>query len=221
MNEIRTGLVRATAFIALFCLAFSLQAQGDPAAGKWLDEASATMSGYETISMDFDYVLDNQAEEVSQELSGSLLLKGEKYVVNLFGSTQIFDGSKTYTIIPENEEVNISDADLDPENTFTPSKFYTFYKSGYTYDMDELQNKDGKKIQFVRLTPIDSDSEVSSILVGIEVATKHIYQVIEIGNNETRTTLTARNMRTDENIGDSAFTFDEKKYTDMDYLINR
>jgi len=217
----RTGLARATAFIALFCLAFSLQAQGDPAAGKWLDEASATMSGYETISMDFDYVLDNQAEEVSQELSGSLLLKGEKYVVNLFGSTQIFDGSKTYTIIPENEEVNISDADLDPENTFTPSKFYTFYKSGYTYDMDELQNKDGKKIQFVRLTPIDSDSEVSSILVGIEVATKHIYQVIEIGNNETRTTLTARNMRTDENIGDSAFTFDEKKYTDMDYLINR
>ncbi len=221
MNEIRTGLERATAFIALFCLAFGLQAQGDPAAGKWLDEASATMSGYETISMDFDYVLDNQAEDVSQELSGSLLLKGEKYVVNLFGSTQIFDGSKTYTIIPENEEVNISDADLDPENTFTPSKFYTFYKSGYTYDMDELQNKDGKKIQFVRLTPIDSDSEVSSILVGIEVATKHIYQVIEIGNNETRTTLTARNMRTDENIGDSAFTFDEKKYTDMDYLINR
>lgn len=87
--------------------------------------------------------------------------------------------------------------------------------------MDELKNENGKKIQFVRLTPIDSDSEVASILVGIEVSTKHIYQVIEIGNNETRTTLTARNMRTDENIGDDAFAFDEKKYTDMNYLINR
>ena len=60
-----------------------------------------------------------------------------------------------------------------------------------------------------------------SILVGIEVSTKNIYQVIEIGNNETRTTLTARDMRTDETVGDSAFTFDEKKYTDMNYLINR
>ena len=214
-------LVRASIFIVFLGLSFGLGAQNDPEAGKWLDEASSTMSGYETISMDFDYVLDNQAEDVSQELTGSLLLKGEKYVVNLFGSTQIFDGSKTYTIIPENEEVNISDADLDPENTFTPSKFYTFYKSGYTYAMDELKNRDGKKIQFVRLTPIDSDSEVASILVGIEVSTKHIYQVIEIGNNETRTTLTARNMRTDENIGDNAFAFDEKKYTDMNYLINR
>ena len=212
---------KAIVFVVLFFLSFGLMAQGNPEAGKWLDEASSTMSGYETISMDFDYVLDNQAEDVSQELTGSLLLKGEKYVVNLFGSTQIFDGSKTYTIIPENEEVNISDADVDPENTFTPSKFYSFYKSGYTYEMDEQTNRDGKKIQFVRLTPIDSDSEVASILVGIEVSTKHIYQVIEIGNNETRTTLTARNMQTDGNIGDDAFAFDEKKYTDMNYLINR
>jgi outer membrane lipoprotein-sorting protein len=220
-KENRMKLRRASIFIVIAFLTIGLRAQNDPEAGKWLDQASSTMSGYETISMDFDYVLDNQAEDVSQELTGSLLLKGEKYVVNLFGSTQIYDGSKTYTIIPENEEVNISDADVDPENTFTPSKFYTFYKSGYAYDMDELKNENGKKIQFVRLTPIDSDSEVASILVGIEVSTKHIYQVIEIGNNETRTTLTARNMRTDENIGDGAFTFDEKKYTDMNYLINR
>ncbi len=213
--------MRLGVILALFLTTLGLKGQNDPEAGKWLDEASATMSGYQSISMDFDYVLDNQAEDVSQELSGTLLLKGEKYVVNLFGSTQIFDGSKTYTIIPENEEVNISDADVDPENTFTPSKFYSFYKSGYTYAMDERKKRDGKDIQFIRLTPIDSDSEVASILVGIEVSTKNIYQVIEIGNNETRTTLTARDMRTDENIGDSAFTFDEKKYTDMNYLINR
>ena len=214
-------MFRLTSVVVMICASLSLNAQNDPAAGKWLDEASATMSGYETISMDFDYVLDNKAEDVSQALSGTLLLKGDKYVVNLFGSTQIFDGAKTYTIIPENEEVNISDADVDSENTFTPSKFYSFYKSGYTYAMDEVKTTDGKKIQFIRLTPIDSDSEVSSILVGIEVSTKHIYQVIEIGNNETRTTLTAKNMRTDENIGDNAFTFDEKKYTDLNYLINR
>ena len=199
----------------------SLVAQDDAVAGKWLDEASAKMSGYSDMAVDFDYVLDNQAEDVSQELSGDLLLKGDKYVVNLFGSTQIFDGSRTYTIIPENEEVNISEADIDDENTFTPSKFYTFYKAGYTYAMDEQKTVGGKKIQFVRLTPIDSDSEVQSILVGIEVGSKHIYQVIEIGNNETTTTLTAKKIVTDQNIGDSAFAFDEQKYLDMNYLINR
>ncbi len=216
MKQVSLGMLMVLLFVSV-----GLLAQNDTEAGQWLDVASATMSGYETISMDFDYVLDNQAEDVSQELTGSLLLKGDKYVVNLFGSTQIFDGFKTYTIIPENEEVNISDADVDPENTFTPSKFYSFYESGYNYAMDELKNINGKNIQFVRLIPIDSESEVASILVGIEVSTNHIYQVIEIGNNETRTTLTARNMKTNQDIGDSAFTFDEKKYTDMNYLINR
>ena len=207
----------------LFTMGTSLgmRAQDDAEAGKWLDEASAKMSGYRDMAVDFDYVLDNQAEDVSQELSGDLLLKGDKYVVNLFGSTQIFDGARTYTIIPENEEVNVSEADIDGENTFTPSKFYTFYKAGYTYAMDQQKTVGGKKIQFVRLTPIDSDSEVQSILVGIEVATRHIYQVIEIGNNDTTTTLTAKKIVTDQNLGDNAFSFDEQKYLDMNYLINR
>jgi outer membrane lipoprotein-sorting protein len=218
LNLFRPGMLSILLF---FGMALTLSAQDDPEAGKWLDEASSTMSSYKDMAVDFDYVLDNQAEDVSQELSGNLLLKGDKYVVNLFGSTQIFDGSRTYTIIPENEEVNVSDTDIDDENTFTPSKFYSFYKSGYTYAMDEQKTIAGRKVQFVRLTPIDSDSEVQSILVGIEVDSKHIFQVIEIGNNETTTTLTAKKIVTNQNLGDDAFAFDEKKYLDMNYLINR
>ena len=202
-------------------LGFDLKAQNDAEAGKWLDEASETMSRYENISVDFDYVLDNRSEDVTQELSGSVLLQGEMYVVNLFGSTQIYDGNNTYTIIPENEEVNISDADVNDENTFTPSKFYSFYKSGYTYVMGEQKTLNGKKVQFITLTPIDSNSEVASILVGIEVGSKHIYQVIEIGNNKTRTILTAKKIETNQIMESKTFSFDEQKYIDMNYLINR
>jgi len=193
----------------------------DAAAKSTLDNASANMRSYKNISMDFDYILDNEAEDVKQEMSGDLLLEGEKYLVNLFGSTQIFDGSKTYTIIPENEEVNINDADIDEDNTFTPSKFYSFYETGYTYGMAELKTVNGKKVQFVKLTPIDTNSEVSSILVGIDVKTNHIYQIIEIGTNQTRTILTAKNIKTNQQIDGSVFAFDEKKYEDLNYMINR
>lgn len=206
--------------IALFFMNVSM-AQNQVAAKSTLDQASATMRAYKNISMDFDYVLDNKAEDVKQEMSGDLLLEGEKYLVNLFGSTQIFDGSKTYTIIPENEEVNVTDADIDEENAFTPSKFYSFYESGYTYSMDELKEVNGKKVQFVRLTPIDTNSEISSILVGIDTKTNHIYQIIEIGTNQTRTVLTAKNIITNQQIDGSVFAFDEKKYEDLNYMINR
>ena len=196
-------------------------AQNSSAAKDLLDKTSTTMAAYSNLSMDFDYALDNQAEDVKQEMSGDVLLEGEKYMVNLFGSTQIFDGSKTYTIIPENEEVNVNEADVDEDNSFTPSKFYSFYESGYSYEMDELKQVNGKKVQFVRLTPIDTNSEISSILVGIDTKSNHIYQIIEIGTNQTRTILTAKNIKTNQQIDASVFAFDEKKYEDLNYMINK
>ncbi len=211
-----------TVSFVMVMLCFNLaMSQNDEAAKSTLDKASATMRAYENISMDFDYVLDNEAEDVKQEMSGDVLLEGEKYLVNLFGSTQIFDGLKTYTIIPENEEVNVNDTDIDEENTFTPSKFYSFYQSGYTYAMDELKMVNGKKVQFVRLIPIDTNSEISSILVGIDTKNNHIYQIIEIGTNQTRTILTAKNIKTNQQIDKSVFAFDEKKYEDLNYMINK
>lgn len=219
MNKFKLK-ISSVFLVAMFCFNVGTS-QNDQIAKSTLDKASAKMKAYDNISMDFDYVLDNKAEDVKQEMSGDVLLEGEKYMVNLFGSTQIFDGSKTYTIIPENEEVNINDADVDEDNSFTPSKFYSFYKAGYSYKMDELKKINGKNVQFVRLTPIDTNSEISSILVGIDTNTNHIYQIIEIGTNQTRTILTAKNIKTNQQIEASVFTFDEKKYEDLNYMINK
>ncbi len=54
-------------------------AQGDAKAKSILDKASSTMKAYSNLSMDFDYVLDNKAEDVKQEMSGDVILEGEKY----------------------------------------------------------------------------------------------------------------------------------------------
>lgn len=196
-------------------------AQNTTAAKDLLDKTSTTMAAYSNLSMDFDYVLDNQEEDVKQEMSGDVILEGDKYVVNLFGTKQIFDGAITYTIIPENEEVNISQADIDEDNAFTPSKFYSFYKSGYTFTMGDLKSVNAKNVQFVNLTPIDSDSEVRIIFVGIDLKTNHIYQIIEVGTNETRTILTASNIKTNQKIDANIFSFDENKYVELDYMINK
>lgn len=207
-----------TVFIVLISLdSFS---QNGVEAKKILDEVSQKMSSYKNIFVDFDYVLDNKEEDVRQELSGDVLLQGEKYKVNLFGSTQIFDGNKTYTIIPENEEVNVSNADIDDKNLVTPSKFYSFYKSGYSFYMGEKKKIKGKNIQFVKLVPMDSNSEVNSVLVGVDLSSMHIYQVIENGKNGTNTILTAKKIKTNKDLASNLFTFDKSKYEKMGYFIN-
>ena len=137
------------------------------------------------------------------------------------GTEQIFDGKKTYLIIHEDEEVIIQDASNNDDNTLTPSKMFSFYKNGFTYKMDALKTIKGIKIQYVKLIPIDSNSEIKEVMVGIDIRTKHIYNIIEIGDNNTITTLEVRTFRTNQPISEKLFIFDEATYRDQkNYTIS-
>ncbi len=184
-----------------------------------MNEVSAKVKSYDNISIDFRYVLDNSEENIRQETRGDVVMEGDKYVLNILGITRIYDGKTLYTISPEDEEVTISSNNTEEENTITPSMMLSFYESGYTYGMDILQNVQGRKIQYVKLIPIDSNSEIKHVLLGIDINTKHIYNLIEIGSNNTRTTLTVNSFKTNEPLSKTLFTFDESKYSD--YFINR
>ncbi|MDY7396137.1 outer membrane lipoprotein carrier protein LolA [Aureibaculum sp. 2210JD6-5] len=195
-------------------------AQSDAKAKKLLDDVSNKMSAYENIYVQFKYNLDNAKENVHQETRGDVTMKGDLYNVNFLGTNQFFDGKKTYTIITEDEEVNISDAEDNEEGTITPSKFFSFYKKGFNYKWDILQNITGRKIQYVKLTPIDSNSDIKHILLGVDVNTNHIYKLIETGNNGTVTTLTVSDFKTNQPISKTLFTFDKGKYESEGYIIN-
>ena len=195
-------------------------AQNEAAAKKLLDDVSSNIQKYDHIYIKFDYSLVNKEAGVEQNNHGDLTIQGEKYNVNFFGTIQIFDGDKTYTIIPENEEVNISAASDDNEDTLTPQKFYTFYKKGYSYSLGNKKQIKGKNIQFVKLIPIDSNSDIAEVKIGIDQKSNNIYTIIEKGKNETLTILTVKKFKTDQKIKDDLFKFDRKKYEDLGYMIN-
>ncbi len=206
--------------IALVFISTSLvYAQNANEAKALLDEVNTKATGYSNISIDFKYVLVNTEENIKQETRGDVTMQGDKYVLNVLGITRIFDGKTLYSISPEDEEVTISSDNTEDENTITPSKMLSFYKEGYNYAMDIVQNVNGRKVQYVKLTPIDSKSEIKSVLLGIDIKTKHIYNLIEIGANNTKTTLTVNSFKTNQTLSKTLFTFDESKY--KDYYINK
>ena len=191
----------------------------DAKAKALLDEVSTKAKNYKNISIDFKYVLENTEENIKQETRGDVIMEGEKYRLNILGITRIFDGQNLYSISPEDEEVTVSKVSNEDQNTITPSKMLSFYEDGFTYKMDIEQNVQGRKIQFVKLTPIDSSSEIKYVLLGIDNKTKHIYRLIEIGKNGTKTTLTVNSFKTNETLSKSLFTFDQVKY--KNYYINK
>ncbi|WP_271393783.1 LolA family protein [Aequorivita sinensis] len=202
--------------IALFITTFT-QAQD---AKSLLKEVSEKVKSYDNIAIDFKYNLNNSKENVNQDTRGDVTLQGDKYVLNMLGTTRIFDGKKIYTIVPEDEEVTISSYNPKDDKEITPSKMLTFYENGYNYKMDIVQNVKGRKIQYVKLMPIDSNAEIKNILLGIDVQTKHIYKLIQTDNQGTKYTLTVNSFKTNLPVSKTLFTFDEAKYKKDGYYIN-
>ncbi|MGI0106996.1 LolA family protein [Salinimicrobium sp. WS361] len=194
-------------------------AQSSKEAKQLLSEVSSKVESYDNIVIEFKYGLENTAENVKHETRGDVSLEGEKYLLNIMGTTRLFDGAKLYTIIPEDEEINISSHNPEEDQDISPSKMLTFYNNGYKTEMGPVQDLKGRKIQYVKLTPIDSNAEIKEIHLGIDKQTKHIYNMIQTQDNGTKITITVNSFKTNQPLPQSLFHFKESRY--KDYYINR
>jgi outer membrane lipoprotein-sorting protein len=210
---------RILSVIFVFFIGLSIQAQDAKKAKELLDEVTAKVKSYNNIVIDFKYSLSNPKEKINQESNGNVAIDGNLYNLNFMGVTKIFDGKKVYTIVPEDEEITIENFDTSDDKAISPDKMLTFYNSGFKYTWDILQNVKGRKIQFIKLTPNSSKDARKEILIGIDTQTKHIYNVIEVGKNGSKTTLTVNSFKTNQPLSKNHFTFTKSKYPN--YYINK
>jgi outer membrane lipoprotein-sorting protein len=202
-------------FILLSNLCF---AQSYEKAKNLLDRVSGQMKSKENIRFGFSYVLENKKEQIRQEMEGNVTLSGDRYILNFLEAEQLFDGEKIYTIVPENEEITISTPEEDDDVSVNPSKLLIFYEKGYGYEWDIQQRVMGKKIQFIKLLPIDDTTEINYLLLGIDTERLEVYRLIQVGSNGTMTTLTLNNQEANIVLPSDYFVFDQKRFPN--YYIN-
>jgi outer membrane lipoprotein-sorting protein len=207
-----------TLVLLLIGFSFTTNAQ-DKKAKTLLNEVTAKIKSYDNVVIDFKYALNNSKENINQNSKGNVTLQGNKYVLNFMGVTKIFDGKKTYTIVPEDEEVSVSNINDSDEKAITPSKMLTFFNTGYKFIWDISQNINGRKIQYIKLSPNNIKDQRKEILLGIDIQTKTINNLIEIGKNGTKTTLTVNSFKTNQPLSKNQFTFVVSKYPN--YYINK
>ena len=206
-------------FIAYIFLSIGLNGQTSEDAKKLLDDVSSNLISFENLSFDFSYVLENRPENIRQETNGSATISNNLYKIIFLGNEQIFDGEKIYTVVPENEEIMISSPeDSSDFGLLNPSELFVFYKTGYDYQWDIKQSVKGVPIQYIKLIPSEENLDIKYLLIGIDLRSKLIYKLIEIGKSDTITTLTLKNIRTNLNLSQDFFSFETDKYPD--YYIN-
>ena len=212
-------------FVIMLMINTSVISQQKDEARLLLDKVSTTMKTYNNMILDFSTSLMNEEAGINEDdelpTRGSITLQGEMYNLNYLGNNFIFNGIKLYVINHDEKEVMINDQDLEEEDgVIYPSRILTFYKEGYNYKMSLIKLINGRKIQFIELTPIDTDSEILKVNLGIDLKTNHIYKLIQFGDNGTKTTLTIDQFKSNQNISNELFQFDRNSYEKLGYLID-
>ena len=190
--------------------------QVDTDAEKLLNKVSENIKSYDNIYINYTYTLNNLEEDINYTNRGSFVTENDNWRFEMLGITRIFDGDKLYTISPDDEEVTISSQNPEDETTITPNKMLYFYEEGYYFEMGSVKyigNTDfRKKIQYVKLIPMDSEADIKYIDLGIDTEFNQIYEVVETGKNETITTISIIDFEFNVSLNENLFVFDSAKY---------
>ena len=190
----------------------SIYSQNDSRAISLLDKVSEKIDSSVSFKISFTYTLENINEGINQNSDGSIIIKEDNYLLDFMGIKQLSDANKIYSIVPENEEIIISNIEDEDNNTIKPSKLLVFYRDGYLILWDKKEIIDDNVIQFVKLIPIDSVSDIDYLLLGVNTTTNDIKKLIEIGKNQTKTILSVMSIEYDILIEDDLFVFNKDNY---------
>ncbi len=208
---------KQTLFLFLTLFAINTFGQNSELALELLNKVSNNLSSFENINFQFRYTLENKTENISQEINGDATISKNLYSINFLGITQFFDGNKLYTVIPENQEINISSPE-EEELNLNITKMFGIYKKGYSFEWDIEQKVQGSTIQYIKLTPKTRKDNIKHILLGLNINTFNLYRIIEVGFTNTLTTLTILNQKENLKLKKDFFEFNKESYPN--YYIN-
>ncbi len=203
-------------WVALMSIS-SLFAQ-DQAAKKLLDEVSKKYDSYKTIQSDFSFKASQPNAETYTDKGQLFLNKPQKkYKIILPAQELISDGQSVWSVLKEDKEIQVTDADNDSQS-IGPNNIFTFYRSGYKYiSMDDETVDKAGKMNVVELSPLDTKSNYFKIKLRIN-KNKHIHDVAIFDKSGAKYTYTIHTLYVNHQLADSNFVFQKDKFPGLEVV---
>ena len=210
-------MLRQTLILVLALIQFSAYAQTDKKAQDILKAVSAKYKSMKSMKADFSYTLENPTAKIKETQSGSILLSGSKYRLNIAGQEVISDGKTVWSFSKESNEVSINTVDPEDEG-LKPSEIFTMYEKGFIYKFVDEKTVAGKVQQNLELSPIDKKKEFFKIKLSIDKASKQIVKSVIYSKDGNRYTYAIKAFTPNAAVTASSFAFDAKKYPGVEVV---
>lgn len=184
-----------------------------------LKEVSEKTKAFSSIRITFTYNMDNPSAKVHESETGTLLVKGDAYRLDIAGQKVICDGKTVWTYIAESKEVQINAVE-ENENVLTPTRLLTSYSKDYKSKLTGETSKDGRAQYVISLKP-NADKSFTQVELNVD---KELYRITRIAiQDKSGNTFTYLVNKFDTNVpvNDSDFVFNAKDYPGVEVIDMR
>jgi outer membrane lipoprotein carrier protein len=190
----------------------------DPEAEALLQKVSAKYKAYQTIQANFNLLAvrpkmkagDSEAK-LTDTIPGQIWLKGSKFKITAHGQEITCDGKNIWTYVAADKEAQVNYFE-ESDEVFSPSKIFSLYQQGWSYQVKERKAMAGKKVTVVEMSPASKKVSFFKIDVSIDDAGLSIIESKLYEKSGMRYVYKLGKTTANQDLADAFFTFDAKKH---------
>ena len=192
--------------------------QQDPKAEKILNAVSEKFNDYKTIQVKFDYIIENSRKQVSNTVSGSLKLKGDKYKLYFMDNEIFYDGNKLTTYMVEQKEATITQPNTEESGIINPAELFTIWEKDFKYRYRESQQQQNTH-HTIDLYPQDPEGKkYFRIRVKINRSTNELQAIKKFNKNGQHYTLKIKKLTPNKTFEEDIFNFKTENHPNVEII---
>jgi len=169
-----------------------------------LDKAAATVSSKGGATADFTMT------GKYGNASGTITIKGDKFVANTPQAKMWFDGRTQWTYMVNTQEVNVSTPTQARQQTMNPYRFINLYKMGYA-----MTRKTVTGGYEVHLKATNKQRTITEMYVTVDKS--YVPVNVKMKTDKGWTSIAIRNFKKVD-VDDSRFRFNAKEYPEAEVI---
>ena len=182
-----------------------------------LKELSKKLTAYKNININFTFRSEKN-EKLVDEIKGSTLIKGDKYVLKTNQQEIYCDGINLWNYLPEQKEVTISLFDKnDDSQMINPVKIIQNYEKSYKSNFIKETIEKGVLIQIIDLTPIKPTSYYKVRLI-LDKNKKQIMRLTVYEKQGMQYVYVVNKFEVNQSLSEGQFVFDTAKFPNVEII---
>ena len=203
-----------TLFLSI-CISLTNTLAQDKLAEQILEKLSKTTKAFTSISIEFDYTFTNKSAGINEKNSGTLILKGEQFRIDMEKQLIVNNGTTHWIYLKEMNELTIMDYDSEDEDALSPNKLFTVYNEDYKNAYVEAKSINGERMHIIDLFPKES-GPIMKIRLTINALKNQISILALYDKTGGIYTYNIKNFKS--NLDVAPFNFDTTNYPEVEVI---